>query len=103
MTRPITLLEREVMDHALGRTYPNKARDYRNHFAARPGSEDYEVWERLEVDQLAQRGRTIPGGLVYFQVTEAGKQALVARPPVPCFLCRILRSHEGGCMEVARG
>jgi len=76
--RQLTVEERVLMEHALGRHYPHKARDHRNWYAVGPESTEFKVWEQLAVDGLAKRGREInhTGGLVYFHVTDAGKEAL---------------------------
>jgi len=100
----ITAIERELMEHALGRSYPNKTRDYRNHFAAEPDGPDWPVWMALADRGLARAGSFVNerGGMRYFHVTEDGKAALDARPPPPCFLCRILHGFDGGCLEHRR-
>ena len=76
MTRPLTPEERSLMEHALGRG--SRAKDARNHFAVGKDSPDFAVWEQLVADGFAKRGREISwtGGLVYFHVTEDGKEAL---------------------------
>lgn len=66
--------QRHVMLHALGLDREKKS--YRNGYAAEPDTPDYETWVGLETAGYAQRGRTIPGGLVPFRVTESGRRAL---------------------------
>ena len=49
---------------------------YRNHFAAVPSSPDGEVCARLTEQGYMVRGTQIPGGLVYYHVTEKGQSRL---------------------------
>jgi len=56
----------ELLRHAVGKN------GYRNYFAAEPHSPDWESWELLVGLGLANRGRAIPGGLVYFHVSKPG-------------------------------
>ncbi len=56
----------ELLRHAVGKN------GFRNHFAVEPYSPDWESWELLVGLGLAQRGRAIPGGLVYFHVSKPG-------------------------------
>ncbi len=61
--------QRDVLRHALGLN--RKDKPYRNFYAAEP---DDKICNEL-VDKLAMtRGREIPGGLVYFYVTNFGRE-----------------------------
>jgi hypothetical protein len=81
MSDVITAKERDLMEHALGRDYPHKERDYRNYYNT--GLDTYEdddvrAWNRLVRLGFAE-GWTA-GGLLYYRVTDAGRAALDARP-----------------------
>lgn len=68
----VTARHIEVIEHSLGdRTH------WRNYYAADP--DDALLVEMTEMG-LMKRGRAIPGGLVYYHVTEAGKALRDARP-----------------------
>lgn len=81
LERPLTAQERELLEHALGRDYPHKERDFRNYYAEAREAPTYEVWRSLEARGLARSKAQDPqlGDLVYFFVTDAGKAALDAR------------------------
>jgi hypothetical protein len=51
--------------------------NHRNHFAADPCGTDAPDLEVLVSLGFMERGRPIPGGLVYFHVTEAGIRAVL--------------------------
>lgn len=69
--------ERSMMEHALGRDYPHKSRDYRNYYAAAKDGPEFATWTRLVERGLAkERTRVDWTPLVYFHVTDAGKAAL---------------------------
>lgn len=59
-----------LMTHALGKD------GFRNYYAAEPADKEAKGWEALVELGLAVRGRAIPGGLVYYHVTDAGVAAL---------------------------
>lgn len=65
---------RDLMFHALGGG--SRRPGFRNHFAADPEGDDYQTIQELVADGLMRRGATIPGGLVYFHVTEAGQELM---------------------------
>ncbi|SDB47997.1 hypothetical protein [Belnapia rosea] len=68
--------ERDALRQALG--LDRAARPYRNHLPA-PG--DDPLAGRLVERGFLQRGPATPGGLVIFQVTEAGARQLGTRLP----------------------
>jgi hypothetical protein len=70
--------ERHVMEHALGRQYPARQRDYRNRFCAEPGGEDDATWRGLCERGLARLRAGPNDWQVYnvYAVTDAGKAAL---------------------------
>ena len=64
----------EIIDHALtGGT----GREYRNHYAAPSGTEDYAACEKLTADGLMERGSALSYGHL-FHVTEKGRAAFLA-------------------------
>lgn len=69
----------DLVGHALGVSQTGK--EYRNHFVAGPGHDDYEAWEAMVSRGLARRHGPSPlyGGDYCFTVTEAGKQAFRER------------------------
>lgn len=70
----LTEKERDILDHSLG-----GPKRYRNYFAADPCYEgDHLVIHGLVQRGLMVAGREIPGGLRYYHVTPAGKEALDA-------------------------
>lgn len=60
------------VDHALGRPR-DPLNPPRNHYALDPSSPEA---VRMAHSPWWRRGRSIPGGLVYYHVTEAGRSAL---------------------------
>lgn len=66
----------EILRHALG-LLRRSAREYRNHFVAGQGSDDYLNCEALvEAGLMVKReGNAITGGDPVYYVTEAGKAA----------------------------
>jgi len=68
----------DLLRHAAGATSDVKRKDwgYRNYFAAGKDGSDREGLERMVAAGLAVQGRDIPGGLIYFHVTEEGCRAL---------------------------
>lgn len=73
---PMTTLtpkQRYLARHALGLDWKRKS--YRNNFAAEIGTPDFDEWKGMEDAGLAQRGRTIPGGLIPFRLTRAAAEA----------------------------
>ena len=79
MEKLATVYDREVMRHALGLN--NAAKSYRNRFLSDPSGADFDVWQRLVILGLAvNHGPTeITGGLVFFSVTDAGRE-IAERP-----------------------
>lgn len=55
-----------LLRHAVGEN------GFRNYFASNPEGDDFDAWELMVGLGLAQRGRVIPGGLVYFHVSKPG-------------------------------
>jgi hypothetical protein len=70
--------ERDMMEHALGRDWPDKERDYRNNYCSNPGDEDSDVWSSLVDRGLATKVMGPNSWQPYdvFAVTEAGRAAL---------------------------
>jgi hypothetical protein len=75
-----------ILQHALGRDQYGKGSDYRNHFCAGEGSEDF-VLCRDAVSQGLMREHPpseISGGDHVFTVTDAGRAYIAANsPPEP--------------------
>ena len=67
----VTPEQHHMMRHALGLTRVSK--EYRNYYAAEP--DDKNCNALVEAGYM-QRGNAIPGGLVYFFVTEAGRKVI---------------------------
>lgn len=65
-----------ILRHALGLTY--RPRHDRNHFAAPPVTEDFDVCEQLVAAGLMRKGRITNSGLVYFHATVKGERAVHA-------------------------
>lgn len=65
----------ELLRHAVGKN------GFRNHFAAEVDGADWRSWELLVGLGIAQRGRAIPGGMVYFHVSKPGIAMLRALSP----------------------
>lgn len=55
-----------LLRHAVGKD------GFRNHYAVEPLTPAWCSWELMVGLGLAQRGRNIPGGLVYFHVSKPG-------------------------------
>lgn len=82
MSLILTPTERDLMEHALGRNYPHKDRDYRNYFAAERDEETFLVWVGLARRGLAmEQARVTWSTLSYFRVTDAGKAVLDGEVP----------------------
>lgn len=75
------------MEHALGRDYPHKAKDYRNYYAASREGADFKAWMSLVDRGLATKRTDVAWTpCVYFGVTDAGKAELdgvIAAPAPP--------------------
>ncbi len=80
-----TLEELAIMRHALAADH-HSSPGFRNYYAAEPEDERLPA---MEAKGLVKRGRDIPGGLVYYHVTDRWKKALL--PPYmhdpPCVGC----------------
>lgn len=75
MTRKELIVgELEIMEHALGAK--SKSPGYRNHYAIGEDCDEYATICGLCVKGLMARGRRIPGGLIYFNVTPAGQELI---------------------------
>lgn len=61
-----------MLEHAVG------DKGHRNYYATEPNDHD---WELLVSMKLAVRGRQIPGGLIYYHVSEPGVAMLRALYP----------------------
>ena len=73
----LTIQERELMEHALGRDYPHKERDFRNHYVIGEECPDIAAWRALASRGLAtERPYSLAQGSYLFRVTDAGKAAL---------------------------
>lgn len=66
--------KKEILRHSLGHT------GYRNYFAAGEGNDDWTLIQEMVSEGLMQRGRTIPGGLIYFHVTQKGCELVKIKP-----------------------
>ena len=64
----------EILRHTLGAD--GRVPGYRNYFAADEEGDNYATITELVGMGLMQRGVTIPGGLIYFHVTEAGQDLI---------------------------
>lgn len=73
----ITEDDADTLRHSLG-IVGRKKQPSRNFYATEP--DDPQI-TRLAEAGLMRRGRNIPGGLVYFHVTEAGAAAVGAKLP----------------------
>lgn len=74
MSGEITKEQLGILRHALGyNAETGTGSEYRNHYAANP--DDEPLPELVEMG-LIQRGSQIPGGLVYYHVTDAGKRVV---------------------------
>ena len=72
----LTKNEREMMEHALGRDYPHKSRDFRNYYVTMDPA-DIATWRSLVERGLAtEQRRSTLHAMVTFNVTDAGKAAL---------------------------
>jgi hypothetical protein len=82
----LTAKERDLMEHALGRDYPHKSKDYRNYYAASREGADFKAWMSLVDRGLATKRTDVAWTpCAYFGVTDAGKAELdgVIAPPAP--------------------
>jgi hypothetical protein len=80
----LTAKERDLMEHALGRDYPHKAKDYRNWYAAGRGGPDFDAWMSLVDRGLATKRTDVAWTpCAYFGVTDAGKAELDGVTPAP--------------------
>jgi hypothetical protein len=82
----LTAKERDLMEHALGRDYQHKSKDYRNWYAAGRGGPDFDAWMSLVDRGLATKRTDVAWTpCAYFGVTDAGKAELdnVIAPPAP--------------------
>ncbi len=76
----LTPLERDLMEHALGRDYPNKERDFRNHYVIGEECADIAVWRSLVARGMAsEQPYSLAQGSFLFRVTDVGKLALDAK------------------------
>ena len=83
---------RDILWHSLGMTRKNYRRslawwldndNHRNNFAAEPASGDMALILDLVSLRYMRRGRDIPGGLIYFHVTDDGIRAARDNFPGP--------------------
>ncbi len=74
MTTTTTQRQTEILRHTLGAD--SRSPGYRNHYAAEPNGDNYADILALVEMGLMKRGRDIPGGLIYFHVTEAGQELI---------------------------
>lgn len=77
--------QRLMMEHALGRDYPNKTRDYRNYYVLSYQDEnDVHAWLQLIRLQLAT-ARFAPETIIFY-VTDKGKEFLAMTAPITATL-----------------
>lgn len=73
--------QREIMEHALGRNYYNRTKDYRNRFVTDEDSEDgRECMKMVDLGwmRILRRKLEVYGGMTAWCVTEKGKIILSA-------------------------
>ena len=79
----VTPYERRLLEQMFGlHLLTASERGRQNEYAVRPlaGTADYDAMLDMQKRGLVTRGREIPGGLVYFHATDAGRQAVIATP-----------------------
>lgn len=79
-----------VLQHSLGVDHFGRGRQYRNHFCAGPGHDDYDTCMELVALELMTRraGTELTGGDDLFLVTDEGRAYVATNSPAPPKLTR---------------
>jgi hypothetical protein len=85
-----------ILQHSLGVDQYGRGAQYRNHYVAGPGSNDFFNCLALCANGLMKdRGaQSMCGGMHYFQVTEEGKRAMREHSPNPPKLTRSQKRYR---------
>lgn len=86
-----------ILQHALGCDQYGRGNHYRNYYVTGPGSDNFtDCRELVESGLMQDRGaNSIAGGDNVFQVTQAGKEAIIRESqPVPQVSRSRARYHE---------
>lgn len=80
----------DILQHALGRDQYGRGTDYRNHFCAGEGSDDFKLCREAASQGLMREypPHEISGGDFVFMVTDAGKKYIAEHSPRPPKLSR---------------
>lgn len=80
-----------ILRHSLGFKDDGSGREYRNYYAADPGDEDLNA---LVASGDMKVGHSIPGGLIYYRVTNQGRARVLKTLPTPIEMTRSERRYR---------
>ncbi len=80
-----------ILRHSLGFNENGSGREYRNYYAADPSDPDCKA---LVESGDMRRSHEIPGGLIYYRVTDQGRSRVLKTLPIPAKMTPAQRRYR---------